>query len=332
MIILKDINEFKQYIRTQKELLEYIIKSQEYLKNIILNYMQNFADSTEDIDVSLIDNVLSYLDALQESLNLCNKNIKNCDSLVSDLSKLDFYSTDKHENYNNFYKKLFQLNKKILQNTFKIEECIYSISKNSKLNFSNNDIAQNALKSDITQNILAENKINISADNSKESKDDIDGSSIINAGENFFLLPSSIENGNYLENTLIVSEPAGCVILPYKIFELNEILKNNGDKYSSMKDIIIANYTMPISVFKNPFIARFREAFKLVRNKENGSIKEAFDLGLELMFNYNLHPAIISACRNLDELDIYLDYLDNGEIEKYNCFKIIFELPPAIVK
>ena len=84
--------------------------------------------------------------------------------------------------------------------------------------------------------------------------------------------------------------------------------------------------------FKTPFVARFREAFKLAYTKEKKSIKYAFDLGTELLFNYNLHPAIIAGCRNLDELDIYLDYLENSETEKFDCFKIVFEIPPVLKK
>ena len=69
-----------------------------------------------------------------------------------------------------------------------------------------------------------------------------------------------------------------------------------------------------------------------MKKKENGSIKDAFDLGMELLFNYNLHPAIITACKNLDELDIYLDYLENNETDKFDCFKIVFEIAPIVVK
>ena len=69
-----------------------------------------------------------------------------------------------------------------------------------------------------------------------------------------------------------------------------------------------------------------------MRKREHSSFLEAIDLGTELAFNYNLHPAIISACKNLDELDIYLDYLDTGGTDKFDCFKIIFELAPMITK
>jgi len=98
------------------------------------------------------------------------------------------------------------------------------------------------------------------------------------------------------------------------------------------EEIIQESYTLPIDLFKTPFVARFREAFKLAHSKEKKSIKFAFDLGTELLFNYNLHPAIITACKNLDELDIYLDYLESNETEKFECFNIIFEIPPVISK
>ena len=74
------------------------------------------------------------------------------------------------------------------------------------------------------------------------------------------------------------------------------------------------------------------------------SIIFSLNLATELVFNYNLHPAIITACRNLDELDIYLDCLENkqlsyicfklenNETEKFKCFNIIFEIPPIISK
>ena len=69
-----------------------------------------------------------------------------------------------------------------------------------------------------------------------------------------------------------------------------------------------------------------------MRIKEKASVIKAFELGMELFFNYNLHPAIISACKSLDELDIYLDYLEDNETHKFDCFKIIFDMAPIEVK
>ena len=133
------------------------------------------------------------------------------------------------------------------------------------------------------------------------------------------------------ENTLIISEKTKKVFLPYSFSSLETLFKNNPSKYSCVEDIIRKDFTMPLDLFKIPSVSRFRESFKLMRDKENKSFKESFDLAIELFFNYNLHPAIISACRNLDELDIYLDYLSDNETHKFNCFNIVFEVAPTTI-
>ena len=136
-------------------------------------------------------------------------------------------------------------------------------------------------------------------------------------------------NPNLIENTLIISETRGKVFLPYYIQDIKNLSNENN---SSIEEIIEKDYSIPISSYKSLAISRFREAFNLARRKEKKSLKYSFDLATELLFNYNLHPAIISACRNLDELDIYLDCLDSGETDKFSCFNIVFEIPPVIYK
>lgn len=134
------------------------------------------------------------------------------------------------------------------------------------------------------------------------------------------------------ENVLFISEIKGKVYLPYTKEDLEKILKANTEKYTHYDEIIENEYSLPLELFSNPIIARFREAFKLMRIKEHKSVKEAFELATELMLNYNLHPAIIRACKNIDQLDIYLDYLESNEIHLFDCFKIQYEVPPRIVK
>ena len=67
-----------------------------------------------------------------------------------------------------------------------------------------------------------------------------------------------------------------------------------------------------------------------MREKEHSSFREAFDLGMELVFDSNLHPAIIPACSNLEELDKYLYYMEKEETYKFDKFNIVFECPPSI--
>ena len=129
-------------------------------------------------------------------------------------------------------------------------------------------------------------------------------------------------------NTLIISDSNQNVILPYKVVELEEKLKKN-KKYKTLDDVIKNEYTLPLETFKNPTKSRFREAFQLIKKKEHGSLKEAIELGFELMFQSDLNPAVIAACKDLDELDIYLDCLDDNELDKFSCFKIEYNVPPT---
>ena len=137
------------------------------------------------------------------------------------------------------------------------------------------------------------------------------------------------ENALLKDNrTLLISEEKGKVYLPYLEQDLRDDMETFSDL--SVSEIIEKRYVNPIRMYKNSMVARFREAYNLMYNKENKSFKDAVMLGLELMFEFNLHPAIISACRSLEELDIYLDCLDDNELDKFSCFKIIYKAMPVI--
>ena len=139
-----------------------------------------------------------------------------------------------------------------------------------------------------------------------------------------------VENNLEDNKTLVISEEDGKVYLPYTKDEVKEeMIQNKGKKIS---ELIEQNYILPLDKFKNSMKARFREGYNLMYKKEGKSRKSAFMLGLELMFETNLHPAIISACKNLEELDIYLDCLEDNELEKFSCFKIIYKSLPVLTK
>ncbi len=142
--------------------------------------------------------------------------------------------------------------------------------------------------------------------------------------ETVIISPDEIKDND----TLLISDKTKTVFLPYKVEDLEKKLEKSKN-YKTLKDVIDKEYTIPLSEFKSPSKSRYREAYHLMREKEHGSIKEAIGLGFEVMFQSDLNPAIIAACRNLDELDIYLDCLDDKEPEKFSCFKIKYDVPPA---
>ena len=139
-----------------------------------------------------------------------------------------------------------------------------------------------------------------------------------------------IENNLEDNHTLVISEEDGKVYLPYTKDEIKkDVSQNKGTKIS---EIIENKYILPLDKYKNSIRARFREGYNLMYHREGKSKRSAIMLGIELMFETNLHPAIISACKNLEELDIYLDCLDDNELEKFSCFKIIYKSLPTLRK
>lgn len=152
----------------------------------------------------------------------------------------------------------------------------------------------------------------------------------INFNANCFNSENSFNS--LVNNTLIISEIKNQVILPYNIQSIKLYFDNHLGEFESMEDLIKKNYTFPLSHYKPAPFARFREAYNLVRKREKGSKISALSLAFELLSNYNLHPAIISACKSIDELDIYLSCLEDDELDTFKKFNIKYEIPPAPIK
>ena len=74
--------------------------------------------------------------------------------------------------------------------------------------------------------------------------------------------------------------------------------------------------------------SRFKEAYNLMRKKEKASVFDSLSLATEVIFNSSLNPAVITACNNLDQLDVYLDCLSSNELDKFNLFNIKYEILP----
>lgn len=275
----------------------------------MINSKREELNSTVYVQQSLMKILFSYVEKMVNSLDISNSIYLNNILELLEKSKESLKRCNENMNllnssirdFNN-HSKNFEINyenniKKINDNTIFIENYIYSLLQSFELALPLKEKKNEIKKSN---NDL---KITISKENEK--------------------IPELIKNR---ENCLIISETTGNIILPYYLNDLSNI------ENKTYEQIIQENYTLPVDLFKPAFVARFREAFKLAHNKEKKSVVFSLNLATELMFNYNLHPAIITACRNLDELDIYLDCLENNETEKFKCFNIIFEIPPIISK
>ena len=291
-------------INVQKKSLNATLKIQKELNKQILCFMKNFIGNVKmNSNEQTNNDVLSYLNNSTKMLSKSNKNIETLnhfierlDSIYTGIENLNSEKKIKYqiEQYNKSYVKNMDT---IFCNTSIIEKFIYDMSL-----------------IDFTEIFKEEEKI--------EENINEESSSTINSDE---------IAASYIENTLVISDIKGKIFLPYKIEKIKEILLNEKDKYSSIQEVIDKLYTISIKDYKVASVSRFKEAYNLITKKEHGSVFKAFSLGSELFFNYHLHPAIIRACNNLDELDIYLACLDDNTLEDFKFFDIKYEVPPVVV-
>lgn len=262
----------------------------------VKKFMGNINFST-DIDSS--NQTFFYLNESTSALNKSNANISMLKNLLDTLSQINPYDENLEntiKNYNNTFKENMN---SVYANTEIIEKFIHEItitdfSDNTQvLTCSIPETPLQTVTQPIVQNIM----------NNEQSS----------------------------ENTLVISEKQKKVILPYKISNIETILKNNS-RYDSIDDVIEKLYTKPISYYRVSPIARFKEAYKLVKEREKGSKLKALSLAFELFGNYSLHPAIISACKSLDELDIYLACIEENALDDFKFFNIRYEVPLSISK
>lgn len=309
MINFNDRENILKLIDIEEKSLQATLSIQKNLNVQILTFMKNFIGKIRlELDFDPDKKIYHYMSESTSALSKSNNNIISIENLLKKLHEINALlekeaSKSKIETKTQSYNKLFTKSiNSIHKNTTMIENFILDISliDLSELLKEANETTQTNQANSLLQNVQT------------ISSDDL--------------------NSAFIENTLVISDVQGKVIFPYTIEKLQKILFNNNDKYSSIEDVIDKEYTKPIKYYKFSAIARFKEAYKLVTKKEKSSTFKALSLGLELFANFNLHPAIITACNSLDELDIYLACLEDNVLEDFPFFDIKYEITPTIEK
>lgn len=294
-------------IELEKENIEQIIELYENKKSNLLAITTNVIEVTNSMNKKKLQNFHNTISSLKELFEEINKIQEFASQLKNDLNEtITLYQNSIENNKNEIKANLVEYNKQreeLFHKILKFENTSTTIL-NSATTLSLKVPAKKPRKSPTFVNTVTPNE-----------KTRID-----------------LELEPHDNNTLIISEKEQKAFLPFFYSEVEAIYQKANQKYQSLQDVINDLYILPLSRFKNSAIARFRESFHLIREKEKGSITKALDLGLELMFKYELNPIVIAACRNLDELDIYLDCLEENELYDFTCFEIKFEIMPQLAK
>ena len=119
------------------------------------------------------------------------------------------------------------------------------------------------------------------------------------------------------------------VFLPYTKHEISLYLEQYPNSYTSYQDVIEKEFVLSLDYYmKHPVVARFREAYSLIRDRESKSVIDAFKFALDNMFRYELNPVIIAACKTQEQLEHYLNCLEKNKLEDFKDFEIKFEVAP----
>lgn len=294
MINFSDKENITELIELEKISLTSTLDIQKNLNKQILMFIKKImADVTFSTDINPNDKSFFYLNESTNALNKSNSNITVLKRLIDSLDKMDISSEKLEEIVKNYNDNFMENINTVYSNTEIIEKFVY----------------------DITTTDFSEILKTSTAEKENEQTDIIDSFDL---------------STRFIENTLVISEVQQRVILPYNINTVKDILLNDPQGYSSLQGVINKLYTKSIDYYRFSAISRFKEAYKLVREKEKGSKVKALGLAFELFLNYNLHPAIITACKSLDELDVYLACLEDNTLEDFHFFDIKYEIPPAV--
>lgn len=321
MIIPKFIID-QSIINNEKVLLNNILAQQRQLKQTLALYLEKISDGIYNAtDIQDSTSLVSCLNGIKKSFGNIKDNINQILELKKylDDSSLTSYDSSYFENYNKKYMELFE---KISEDNVFYYSFMESLLKYMEVSF-----PESSTNTSQITNINTTKDEDVKIEDIKVfSTNDFEKTAeqpIIETNES---LDKEKLNSNELhERTLYVSSSHNNAVLPYSTIELEKCFSTNPEKYNSIQDIIDKEYTVSLKKFHNPAISRFKETYNLARNKSNFSLIKSFSLACELFFSSNVDPVIIRACKNVNELYIYLSCLEDNILNEFKCFKIVYE-------
>ncbi len=344
--ILLELQELKEYIRNKEDEYNKLLEKKEGL-NVVYNTVVSQKEEithaynilvgeneklTKDYNTLVEKNEelnSSYNELTQEKKELTstyNKVLKQKEKLVNEKEELKKEIKNLSNNNLEFinFKKISEQEKENLSNAYEemVEEKENILLENNDLRKAYNAIASEKdelIKSykdleEVYQNKLTElekryNKVITEKDKTEKK---VHSSSTINK------YSTELKDNN----VLLISRKDGMVYLPYNIQEIIDYKKYNKINLS-IEEIIDEKYIIPIRYYKNKQKARYAETYDLMRNKSRESIANSIKTAYEISQNEKIHPAIITACKNKDELDTYIQCLQNNS--KFKIFDIKYE-------
>lgn len=329
--------DFINNANLENEKLDEIVSKELHNRDIIVNFINNLHNLISDSNNNESNtDFLNLLSEVQDIFGKINNNIQVVQELKNDSSQIldDIVkllikleeSPDNKENYfdqiqklkdmiNDFSVKSNDVKSKVLLNDIKIET------------FFQKNIVKKYLASFNTEFNLKDINNNLKHEINSKSTGITKEESTLNKENN-----NTIDEKTFEDNdTLLISEKLKKVFLPFSKHEILLYLEQYPDSYKSYEDVINKEFVLSLDYYmKHPVVARFREAYSLVRDRESKSVLDAFKFAVDIMFHYSLNPIIIAACKTQEQLEDYMDCLEKNKLDEFKDFKIKFEVNPLV--
>lgn len=287
--------------KKQKQLTTYI----EQLKTSNMTNKEALMN-TEDV-LKILNSIIDNLSVTKEGLEVIEKNILRLIAKKEDLSYADSDLSEDITRIKNDINSFDELSTKLNQDIYDK----YSIVKN----FFNSTPALSIYSTPNEDSAFElSNKKNNIADFSNPTTSNII-SNTLDIQDNFVLR---------------ISEKDNKVYLPYSKTEILKYLETYPNVFKDITSVIDREFIMDLSFYtKHTFLARFREVYSLIRNREMKSFTDALKRAFDLMFKYELNPALVAGLKSEAQLDSLLECLEKNTLDDFKPFKIIFEINPA---
>lgn len=324
----KEFN-FINNANSENQELNNLIQKETNTRDIIVNFINNLNDSISNINneksnsdfALLLSEVQGIFEKINDNIRMVQE-LKLASEQISDkVVNLLIQIESKPDNPESYKMQIQELKDSI--NDFSIK------SNDIKSKVLLNDIKVDTFfQKNIVKKYLATANIEIEHNIEKENQ-----KKTLSNNETY--RPTSIIDDENLEDNhiLLISEKSKKVFLPYSKKEVLSYLEQYPNEYKSFQDVVNKEFILSLDYYvKHPVVARFRETYSLIRDRESKSVIDAFKYAIDLMFNYSLNPAIIAACKTQDQLENYLSCLERKKLDEFTDFEIKFEITPLNVK
>lgn len=323
--LYKDLNFLNRYFTSKEfdfinnatiggQTIDNLIDRETKIRDVIVNLIIKLENNKDCLDASNFS--INFLNEIQDIFSRTNDNLQMLNTLKNDFSAISEKTVDllihiesssgEPGAYNSQIEEI-----KNMLNLYNPE----SEKIQSQLDY-NNNLIDNFFNKEHVQEYLAKFNIDYNSD-------------LLHNPSSFSHDKNAQKSSKFPDENKVlrVSEKENRVYLPYKKSELNLYLEQYPDSYASYDDVIRKEFILPLDYYmKHPVVARFRETYSLIKDRESKSVMDGLKYAFSLMFKYELNPVIIAACKTQEQLENYLDALSKNKLDEFKDFEIKFEV------